>query len=268
VTGATNTKLGRLDGFSLSNILQILAMEGLTCTVIVGRGMDRADLFMVDGILIHASALGLTGREAAMAVLLWEGVSVEIAEQCPTGQRTVDEPVSALLLEAARLADEARNQTMQAKDEVVGESARRENHGQRGTHAANSNRKRRTSVNAKQLNEAITVFKNEVGEGLMGMDVWERTDGVSLAGFNSNPAATAVFNRMADMVTTTLADSQFPPLNRYFLLDLEANKLAIVVPAGDFRAGMLVDTEKVALGIILSVAVPKFRAALEKAIAS
>ena len=51
-------------------------------------------------------------------------------------------------------------------------------------------------------------------------------------------------------------------------VDLEANKLAIVVPAGDFRAGMLVDTEKVALGIILSVAVPKFRAALEKAIAS
>jgi hypothetical protein len=120
------------------------------------------------------------------------------------------------------------------------------------------------AVNVKLIGEAVQGLARDLGDGLVACDVWSVADGVSLGGQNSQPAATAVFNRITDLIAGALKDSRFPMLNRYYMLDLSDGKMVVVMPIGDLRAGMLVDTSKTQLGIILSVAVPRFRETLEQ----
>ena len=46
-------------------------------------------------------------------------------------------------------------------------------------------------------------------------DIWDRTDGLSLAGFNQQPVAVALFTRITTELEGSLTDSNFPPLARY-----------------------------------------------------
>ncbi len=283
---ATQTKLGRLDGLSVAGVLQILEMESLTCSVVVGRGLDRAELFVEDGGLVHVKHSQDMGRSAALEVLLWTNVSVEIAEGCHTKQRTIVEPLSSLMLDAACAADEEEAEATQDDgrvtrlplDEPAEEHDDQQEDQQEGPEEGrgegplegpreDQGRGKEMAVNVKKLGEAIDGLKGDLGEGLVAADVWAVADGVSLGGHNSNPAATAVFNKITDLVGGALKDAHFPELNRYWMLDLADGKICVVMPAGEYRAGMLVDSGKVALGIVLSVALPKFGAALQEAMA-
>ena len=122
-------------------------------------------------------------------------------------------------------------------------------------------------MNIDKANHAIEKLQESLGAGLMAADIWVVQDGMSIAGHNSQPVATALFNRMTNMLNETLSESGFPSLSKYYLLDLDTDKLVIVLPCGEIRAGILVDKKKVQLGIIISVALPKFLAGLEAIVA-
>jgi hypothetical protein len=120
-------------------------------------------------------------------------------------------------------------------------------------------------INIDKANNAVNKLRETLGTGLIATDVWSVDDGMSIAGFNSQPVATALFNRITDLITETLSESGFPLLNKYYLLDLDGDKLAVILPLGSYRAGMLVDKKKAQLGVIVSVALPKYITSLEEA---
>ena len=121
-------------------------------------------------------------------------------------------------------------------------------------------------INVDKANAAVNKLRESLGAGLVATDVWNIEDGMSIAGFNSQPVATALFNRITDLISETLSESGFPALNKYYMLDLDGDKLVVVLPLGSYRAGMLVDKKKAQLGVIVSVALPKYVAMLEEAI--
>lgn len=127
-------------------------------------------------------------------------------------------------------------------------------------------RETEVTMNIGKLNKAIEVLKQTLGDGLNASDVWTRHDGMSIAGFNSQPVATALFNRMTDGLQSTLVDSGFPALGKYYLLELANEMMVVVLQAAEIRAGILVDKKKAPLGVIISVALPKFLASLEEAV--
>jgi hypothetical protein len=129
---------------------------------------------------------------------------------------------------------------------------------------ARGGRSQKVPVSVKQVGEAVQGLRTDLGAGLVACDVWVVADAVSLGGIDSNPAAIALFNRIADLLSKALEEAHFPPLNRYFMLDLEGGKMVVVVPAGTIRGGMLIDTTKTPLGMVLAVGLPHFRAALEQ----
>lgn len=120
-------------------------------------------------------------------------------------------------------------------------------------------------INVDKANLAVNKLRESLGTGLIATDVWSIEDGMSIAGYNSQPVATALFNRITDVISETLAESGFPALNKYYLLDLDGDKLVVVIPLGRYRAGMLVDKKKAQLGVVVSVGLPKYIAALEDA---
>ncbi len=122
-------------------------------------------------------------------------------------------------------------------------------------------------MNISKLNLAINTLKEDLGDGLVATDIFTVADGISIAGYNPQPKASALFNQMTNYIIKTLRGSNFPNLNKYFIMDLEGNHMVVVLPMGDYRWGILVDTQKVQLGLLLSVAIPNSVKAFEEALA-
>jgi hypothetical protein len=112
-------------------------------------------------------------------------------------------------------------------------------------------------IDTKVLDLAVQDLRNVLRDGLIATDIWERTAGLSLAGFNQQPVAVALFTRITTELESSLTDSNFPPLARYYLLDMEGNHTVAVINHGPLLQGILVDNKRANLGILISVAIPR-----------
>lgn len=112
-------------------------------------------------------------------------------------------------------------------------------------------------MDTKVLENAVQELRNILRDGLVATDIFDRTSGLSLAGFNQNPVACALFTRITDELDSSLRDAQFPPLARYYMFDLEGNNSVVVINHGTLLQGMLVDTKRANLGLLVSVAIPR-----------
>ncbi len=112
-------------------------------------------------------------------------------------------------------------------------------------------------MNTKMLDAAVQDLRNILRDGLIATDIWDRGTGLSLAGHNQQPVAVALFTRITDELDTSLRDSNFPPLARYYLLDMEGSHTVVVVNHGAVLQGILVDSKRANLGILIAVAIPK-----------
>jgi len=95
----------KIDGFSLDNILQIFSLEKKTQTLRV-RKEEREGLLNIDqGELIHAELEQVEGVAAAIEMLIWDDVQIEILPLRPC-QRTITKALINILLEVSKLRDE------------------------------------------------------------------------------------------------------------------------------------------------------------------
>lgn len=126
--------------------------------------------------------------------------------------------------------------------------------------------KTRMDINIEQLETAIQELKNTLKDGLLSADIWDSSMGLSLAGYNPQPAAVALFTDMTNVLSGTLSDSGFPGLNRYYFLELEGDHIVMVIRhRTDLLQGILMNSKKVNLGLLMSVVLPKMLASVEKA---
>ena len=120
-------------------------------------------------------------------------------------------------------------------------------------------------IETKALELAVQDLRNILRDGLIATDIWDRTDGLSLAGYNQQPVAVALFTRITGELESSLADSNFPPLARYYLMDMGGNHTAAVINHGSLLQGMLIDNKRANLGILISVAIPRMLEAVSRA---
>lgn len=120
-------------------------------------------------------------------------------------------------------------------------------------------------IDVKTLELAVQDLRNVLRDGMVATDIWDRASGLSLAGFNQQPVAVALFTRITGELESSLADSEFPHLSRYYLIDMEGNHTAVVINHGTILQGMLVDNKRANLGLLISVAIPRMLEAVQKA---
>ena len=121
-------------------------------------------------------------------------------------------------------------------------------------------------MNIQKLNQAIETLREDIGEGLISCDTFTVSDGMSVASYNPQPRASALFNQLTTNLMKTLKGARFPNLNKYYILDLEGDHMVIILPLGDYRWGMLVNSNKVQLGLLLSIAIPNSIESFESAL--
>jgi CheY-like chemotaxis protein len=105
---------GTLHGVSSGMFLQLIEMEQKTCTIrIAGSGNQKQGvLYFREGDLLDARVNGLKGEKAAHEIFSWDEVSLSIQNGCPLTEKRIQGELQAILLEAMRLKDEARQATL------------------------------------------------------------------------------------------------------------------------------------------------------------
>ncbi len=123
-------------------------------------------------------------------------------------------------------------------------------------------------MNVKKLKEAVEILKEDLDGALMATDIWGIGTGTAIAGYNQNPKATALFEKVTDYMRKALKGAGFPDLKDYYLLEMDNNAMVLVLQFKEegFQWGILVDSSKVNLGLLLSIAVPNARKAFLEAV--
>jgi hypothetical protein len=118
------------------------------------------------------------------------------------------------------------------------------------------------------MNSAINSVERELGNALISTDVWNIEDGESIAGYNSQPMACALFNQITSYINEALEQGEYPKLEKYYILSLKGDKMAILIPFADYIWEMLIDTKRARLGLLLNMTIPNMIDNFEKIISA
>lgn len=121
-------------------------------------------------------------------------------------------------------------------------------------------------MNIQKLNEALEFLKSNLGNGLLSTDVISISDGLSIIGYNSNPKSAALFTELTGILTKTLKEVEAPDLGEHYIIDLADHKMMIVLPFIDYIWGIFIDKNKVSLGLLLNIILPKLIDSFEEAL--
>ena len=111
---------GKLFSISPSAVLQIIQMEQRSCTIIAQSTVSKrsGSMYFSDGALMEARAGSRTGHDAALEILLWDEVDIQIHNYCPVEVKRIFESLEALLLYAEKLRDEQEADRVAAGKEI------------------------------------------------------------------------------------------------------------------------------------------------------
>jgi hypothetical protein len=108
-----------------------------------------------------------------------------------------------------------------------------------------------------KLYDALDKLKKLSNNGALSCDICATQDGQSIIGFNSNPAASAMFNNVTKHLLSSLREGNMPSLGKFYLLELEGEKAFVVLNMGKYQWNILMDTQLCSLGLLINVVVPK-----------
>jgi len=111
-------------------------------------------------------------------------------------------------------------------------------------------------MNIKKLNNSVEMLKEYLGDSLLACDIWMTNTGQSIAGYNTQPKATALFEQVTAYLKKALIEAGFPPLGKYYMLDCEGDNMILVLQFEKYQWGMLVARNNIQLGLLLNVIIP------------
>jgi len=101
---------GQIRGLTLSFLLQVLELEGRSCTLLVTAKSKSGTLYLVDGRPVAARVGKLKGKPAALLILNWQNVLIDIDYRPLEVEPEIDTQLMNLLLESGQFRDEALSQ--------------------------------------------------------------------------------------------------------------------------------------------------------------
>lgn len=97
---------GKVHGIQLTSFLQMLEMEDRTCTLHVSAKGRTGELYISKGVPVGARIGPLSGKPAALSMLTWENVLIEIDYNPVTMPTEINKNLIGLILESGQLVDD------------------------------------------------------------------------------------------------------------------------------------------------------------------
>jgi hypothetical protein len=111
-------------------------------------------------------------------------------------------------------------------------------------------------MNSSKVKQIINFIQEELGNGILSADIYSANDGQSLGGINSKPKVAALLARVTAQLQAAIKAAGFKGLGPYYLITIEENMVAVVIPMGTYECGMMIDTNKAKTGLVLNVVLP------------
>ena len=125
-----------------------------------------------------------------------------------------------------------------------------------------------TAKTLEALRNCIAFAKEELGDGLMSSDIFSNDGLPVVEGYNTNPKSAALFANITEYIRKAVISSNFPDLGDYYLVNLEDDRLVIVLLAGDFEWELLIDHKRIKLGYLFSIFLPEAIKKFKEAVAT
>jgi Tfp pilus assembly protein PilZ len=100
---------GQIRGISLSSFLQMVELERRSCALYITAKGKVGTIFIANGKPIAAKMGLLEGKSAALHILTWENVLIDIDYAPCEIIQEIDTPLMNLLLESGRIVDEKQS---------------------------------------------------------------------------------------------------------------------------------------------------------------
>ena len=207
-----------------------------------------------EAALASAEAVPPNGSRTAS-----ESPAVDVAAAAASAEVTAEPPALRLATAAAEAAGSAVEVLAPAAQQAVARTATSE------AATAAPHRRAPGMPNVAALKRVIDIAQDGLGDALLSADVYSSADGTSFIGVNSMPAACALFNQVTSRVDQALKKSSLPALGRYYLAELDGDKMMLVAPGGGCQLSLVVDSTRVQLGLLLNVILPEVLSALNGA---
>jgi len=108
-----------------------------------------------------------------------------------------------------------------------------------------------------KLYNALAKLKEFSNNGTLSCDIYATNDGQSIAGFNSNPVASAMFNNVTKRLLSSLQEGGMASLGKFYIIELEEGKAFVVLNMEKYQWSILLDTRLCSLGLLINIVVPK-----------
>lgn len=109
--------VGAVSGMSLADIIQVKSGNRYSGCLIVEHTNKSGVVYFRDGEVVHAEQAELTGEEAFYTIMGWSDGSFRSEPKILTTNRTIEQSLGFLILEALRRMDEAKNNPLQGLPE-------------------------------------------------------------------------------------------------------------------------------------------------------
>lgn len=231
-----------LFGLSVGSFLQVIAMEQQTCILEVYRSIDDWGSFcFIKGSLYNAFYGPLEGEEAAMKMILWENVRLNIKKIGNSNDipRKITKNLMLLLMESARLRDEALSDSEDDEDIEETESAA-------------------PDPECLKIEQSLQVLINDMGPALLTAYVSKLKEPLAIAAYNATPQVKKIFDSLTVYLNNILTNNlKMGGLGDFFIIDLKDDKTMIVLILEGYKWGIVFDSTRCTLGLFRNVMVPK-----------
>jgi len=249
LAAVNKSRQGVLQGISLAGFLQLMKSEKWSGEVKVIAKSGKGHLMIRNGRLVGAGNGELTGHAAWLAMAAWEEIAVET--------QTMQIPPSS------------PGRAKPSPDLALNTHSSKNGSGGAGNidflHLSLQNKK--IVLNLKKISLALGAMRDILSASLLMTDIFLSENGRSLAGWNSHPLACSSFAAITKTLKSSLLLSGFPPLEDYYLLDLDADQLLFIIITDDLQWGFLLRGAKQRLGLLFNIVLPRALAALSGSIA-
>jgi CheY-like chemotaxis protein len=250
-----------ISGMSLAAILQVLEMEQRTGVISIKAGNKDGRIFFRKGRVVDIEAGGLSPEEALGDLLDNMGSEKEISIEYLNHKKSerINKSLTEILLEASRLLDEDKKD--EDKDEDKKDEVSVPVMDEQTTI-------KEEKIENKKFTNLIESLKEDLGDALLSSGIWKFGEEEAAAGYNQQPQVSELFTQISFYINEALGTAEFPELGKYFIFNLEGKKISVTIPQGEYFWGMLIDSKKTPLGLLLKVILPGLIASFEEAIAS
>lgn len=249
-----------ITGMSLAAILQVLEMEQRTGVITIKTDKNSGRIFFKKGMVVDIDAEGLSPEEALGTLLDQsnkdQAISIEYLEH--RRKERINKSLTEILLEASRLLDEDKKEGDKkvVKEEVITPKIEKQPDA------------KEVKIDNQKLSNLIDHLREELGDALISAQIWSLNEEEVFVGYNQQPEVSELFTQITLYLNEALSTAEFPQLGKYYVFNLEGKKISVTIPQGEYFCGMLIDSKKTPLGLLLKVVLPGVIASFEEAIAS